>query len=144
MFYSFTNTEIRALFPFNVFEMVLRQCVHFCVHAQAVQCQTESNVIKFSMLVVLIFIFPEETEAIHSAFTILRNINLEDCTESWGGRSKEWSKRKWNSNRLPVLQWAGGWRERLSSKQSKMSSKDKQCCALLGVLRWAWLATRII
>lgn len=54
----------------------------FCVHVQAVQCQNERNIIKFSMLVVLIFLFPEETEAIHSAFTILRNINLKDCTES--------------------------------------------------------------
>lgn len=54
----------------------------FCVQEQAVQCQTESNIIKFSMLVVQCFLFPEETEMAHSAFTILRNINLEDCAES--------------------------------------------------------------
>lgn len=60
----------------------------FFVHEQAVQCQTESNIIKFSMVVVQFFLFPEKIEMTHSAFTILRNINFKDCTESWG---EQWS-----------------------------------------------------
>lgn len=82
----------------------------FCVHEQAVQWETESNIIKFSMLAVqffcfswrnwndtLCFYYPEEWHTLlllsWGTLTLRTAVKVEGNSEV--GRSEEWWKWKW-------------------------------------------------